>query len=60
MGSVDPCDAYVCVRVAAPYGWTDGGLCDVVGSSSASVDPGSPTGTADLTPPAARGKAHKL
>lgn len=60
MGSVDPSDADLRVRLAASYGRADGGLCRTVGSSFAPVDTGSPVGAADLTQITARGKSHTL
>ncbi len=60
VGSVDPSDAVLCVRLAASYGGANGGLCGSVGSTSPPVDPGSSVGTADLTPAAARSKTHTL
>lgn len=56
MGSVDPSDAGLCVRLAAPYGRVNGGLRGSVGSSSSPVDPGSPVGAAHFTTTTARGK----
>lgn len=60
MGSVDPSDADLRVKLAASYGRADGGLCRSVGSSFAPVDTGSPVGAADLTQITARGKSHTL
>lgn len=60
MGGVDPCDAVFCVRLAASNGRANGGLCGLVGSSSAALDPGSPVRAADITPSAARGKTNML
>lgn len=56
VGSVDPSDALLCVRLAASHGGAHGGLCGGVGSSSACVDTGSLVGAAALTPATARGK----
>ena len=56
VGSVDTSHAVLCVRLAASYGWANGGLCGSMGSSPPAMDPGSPTGAAGFTPVAARGK----
>lgn len=56
MGSVDPSDEGLCVKLAAPYGWVNGGLHGSVGSSSPPVDPGSPVGAAHFTATSAGGK----
>lgn len=58
VGSVDPSDAALCVRLAASYGHADGRLCGSMGSSSPPVDAGSPVGAADFTPATARGKTQ--
>lgn len=59
MGSVDPSDATLCVKLAASYRWANGGLCRNVGTSSAVMDHGSHVGAADFTPTTARGKSNK-
>lgn len=58
VGSVDPSDATLCVKLAASYSSADGGLCGSVGSSSPDMDPGTPDGAADLTSATARGMTH--
>lgn len=58
VGSVDPSDAILCVRLAATYGSVNGGLRGNVGSSSPPVDPESPVGAARFTAATARGKTH--
>lgn len=60
VGSVDPSDAVLCVRLAASNGRANGGLCGCLGSPSPPVDPRSPFGAADLTPATARGKTNTL
>lgn len=56
MGSLDPSDAVLCVRVAASDSRANGGLCGSVGSSSPPVAPGSHFRATDIAPATARGK----
>lgn len=58
VGSVDPSDAILCVKLAATYGSVNGGLHGSVGSSSPPVDPGSSAGATHFTAATARGKMH--